>query len=144
MKKEEIFSLIAANPAFHLATMEGDQPRVRCVFLYKADENGIIFHTGRMKDLYKQVEINPKVELCFNDFKRNIQVRVTGVLEKITDTVFKDEICEHPSREFLKPWRESGPLSDFYSNFIVYTLKHGSAIWWTLEENFAPKRPVIL
>lgn len=139
-----MFELMNANPAFHIATVEDNQPRVRCVFLYRADENGIIFHTGRMKDLYNQVEANPKVELCFNDFQRNIQVRVTGVLEQITDKAFKEEIYNHPTRAFLKPWRESGPLQDFYNNFIVYSLKNGSAIWWTVEENFEPKQPVTL
>ena len=144
MTKEQIFELIRKNPVIYLATNEGDQPRVRCVFLYSADEHGIIFHTGKMKDLYKQVEINPKVEMCFYDSEKNIQVRVSGQLDEITDNNFKDEISNHPSREFLKSWRESGPLEDFYTNFIVYTLKNGSAIWWTIEENFAPKRPINL
>ncbi|MBT8339949.1 MAG: pyridoxamine 5'-phosphate oxidase family protein [Desulfatitalea sp.] len=144
MNKEEIFQLMNANPVFHLATLDGDQPRVRALFLYRADENGIVFHTGKMKDLYKQIEANHKVELCFNDHQQNIQVRVTGQLEQITENAFKDEICEHPTRAFLKPWRASGQLEDFYENFIVYKLSHGSAIWWTMEENFAPKRPVML
>lgn len=144
MNKKEMFQLMNANPVFHLATIDGDQPRVRALFLYRADENGIIFHTGKMKDLYKQIEANRKVELCFNDFQRNIQVRVSGQLKQITDNIFKDEICEHPTRAFLKPWRESGPLENFYDTFIVYKLLHGSAIWWTMEENFAPKRPVVL
>jgi uncharacterized pyridoxamine 5'-phosphate oxidase family protein len=142
--KNEIFELINANPAFQLATVEGDQPRVRTVFLFRADDNGIIFHTGAFKDLHKQIEANPKVELHFYDPKKNIQVRVTGRFEQITDNAFKDEIFNHPSRAFLKPMRNAGPLADFYKNFIVYTLKNGSAIWWTMQENLAPKRPVEL
>jgi pyridoxamine 5'-phosphate oxidase len=67
LNQKEMFRLMKGNPAVHLATMEGDQARVRCVFLYKADENGIIFHTGKTKDMYKHIEINPKVELCFTD-----------------------------------------------------------------------------
>lgn len=115
MNKAEILEFINANPAIFLATAHGDQPRIRCVFLFRADENGIVFHTGKMKDLYKQIEANPKVEMCFYDYQRNIQVRVTGVLEQITDNAYKDEIFNHPSRAFLKPWRESGPLQDFYN-----------------------------
>lgn len=144
MNKKELYQIMNENPAFHLATTEGNQPRVRALLLFSADRNGIIFHTGKMKDLYKQIEKNPKVEMCFNDFKRNIQVRVSGTLEEVKDNAFKDKICSHPSRTFLKPWRESGQLADFYNNFIVYTLKNGSAIWWTMEDNFAPKHPVIL
>lgn len=144
MTKEEVFELINANPAFHLATVDGDQPRVRMMFLFRGDERGIIFHTGKMKDVYKQIEANPKVELCFYDAKRNIQVRVSGKLEQITDNKFKDEICDHPTRAFLKPWRSAGPLQNFYDTFKVYQLKNGTAIWWTIAENFTPKQPLAL
>jgi uncharacterized pyridoxamine 5'-phosphate oxidase family protein len=144
MTKEQVLELINANPVFHLATVEGEQPRVRALYLYRADDEGIVFHTGRMKDLYRQVEANPKVELCFNDLKGGVQVRVTGALEEITECDYKDEICDDPKRAFVKTWRESGPLADFYTDFIVYRLAHGSAVWWTMAENFAPKRPVTL
>lgn len=41
MNEKEMYALMNANPAFHLATVEGDQPRVRGMFLYRADENGL-------------------------------------------------------------------------------------------------------
>ncbi len=144
MKKEEIFELMNANPAFHLATVEGDQPRCRAMFLFRANENGIIFHSGIMKMVHNQITKNPKVELCFNDFQKGIQVRVTGKLEIVEDKALKDEICNHPSRKFLKSWRESGTLDDFYNGFKVYRLIGGKAVWWTMATNFAPKVEVIL
>lgn len=55
MKKEEIFELMRQNPIFHLATIEDDRPHCRAMFLYTADENGIVFHTGAMKDVYRQI-----------------------------------------------------------------------------------------
>ncbi|MGL5354369.1 MAG: pyridoxamine 5'-phosphate oxidase family protein [Clostridium sp.] len=137
MVKEEIYELMRNNPAFFLATVEGDRPRVRGMLLYKADEEGIIFHTGAMKDLYGQVIKNPKVELCFNG--NGTQVRVSGELEIVDDNNFKDEIVEHPTRKFLKPWRESGELNDFYKTFVVFRLKNGIANTWTMETNFANK-----
>jgi len=139
MTSQEIIELINRNPVFHLATVEGDQPRVRGMMLYKADESGIVFHSGIMKDVYRQVVNNPKVELCFNDFKNNVQVRVSGKLEIVDDNNLKDEICEHPSRQFLRGWRESGSLQDFYKSFVVFRLKNGTATTWTMETNFAPK-----
>jgi pyridoxamine 5'-phosphate oxidase len=144
MNKKEMFELMNANPAFHLATAEGDQPRCRGMFLYRADKEGIIFHSGSMKMVHRQISENPKVELCFNDFKKGAQVRVSGSLEIVEDKALKDEIYEHPSRKFVKPWRESGPLKDFYNDFKVYRLKGGKAVWWTMELNFAPKTEVIL
>lgn len=144
MTKEEIFALMQANPAFHLATVEGDQPRVRAVFLYRADEEGIVFHTGAMKDLYRQIEAHPKVELCFNDNQNGVQVRVAGTMEQIRDKAYKDELASHPTREFIRRWRAAGLLKDFYNDFIVYRLKHGKAVTWTMQTNFAPKEYISL
>ena len=144
MNKQEIFQLMAANPGFHLATMEGDQPRCRGMFLYRADENGIIFHTGSMKDVYQQITKNPKVELCFNDFQKGIQIRVAGKLELLEDQALKEEIYEHPTRKFLKSFRESGNLGDFDKTFKVYCLKGGRAVCWTMATNFAPKEEILL
>ncbi|MTI82899.1 MAG: pyridoxamine 5'-phosphate oxidase family protein [Firmicutes bacterium] len=138
MTRQDAFDLMNANPAFHLATVEGKQPRVRGMLLYKADEAGIIFHAGTMKDVFKQIMENPRVELCFNDFKKGIQLRVSGELELVEDNNMKDEISEHPTRRFLKPWKESGDLRDFYNTFAVFRLRNGIANTWTMERNFAP------
>lgn len=144
MKKEEIFELMKGNPVFYLATMEENQPRCRGMLLYKANDDGIVFHTGNTKDVYKQIKENSKVEMCFNDFKKNLQVRISGQLEEVKDNEFKDEICEDPSRKFIKNWREAGPLEDFYSSFKVFRLKNGEAVYWTMERNFSPKNIIRL
>lgn len=144
MNQQEIFQLMNSHPAFFLATVEGNQPRVRGMLLYKADETGIIFHTGAMKDVYTQIMTNNKVEMCFNDFNQGVQVRVKGELEEIKDRVLKDEIVEHPTREFLKPWKESGSLEDFYNTFAVFRLKNGTATTWNIEKNFLPKDEIQL
>lgn len=44
MTKTEIIDLINKNPASHLATVDGTRPRVRGMLIYRADEQGIIFH----------------------------------------------------------------------------------------------------
>lgn len=144
MNKEEIFALMNSNPVFYLATVEDDQPRVRGMLLYRADENGIIFHTGTMKDVYKQIMKNPKVELCFNDFKTGVQLRVSGTLELVDDRSLKDEITAHPTRLFLKRWKENGAMADFYNDLAVFRLGNGIANTWTMERNFAPKENINL
>ena len=84
MTKEEIFQFMNGNPVFYLATMDGDQPRVRGMLLFRANEDGIIFHTSAQKDVYTQIRNNPKAELCFGN---GIQV---GLLE--TEYVQDDEL----------------------------------------------------
>jgi len=104
MDKNEIFAFINANQICFLATVEGKKPRVRGMMPYRADEKGIIFHTGKMKDLTKQLQANPEVELCFFNAESNTQVRVSGKAEFVDDLNLKKEIVE--KRPFMKPWIE--------------------------------------
>lgn len=138
MVKEDLFKIMNENPAFHLATMDGDQPRVRGMLLFRADDDGIIFHTASTKDLYQQIQKNPKAELCFQG--QGIQVRVSGTLEKIEDENLKQEIFNHPTRKFLQAWKEQG----IDGLLQVFCLKHGTAVTWTMETNFDEKKPIQL
>ncbi len=139
MNKTEAYEMMNGNLGFFLATCEDGQPHVRGMMLYRADENGILFHTGTMKDVYAQIVKNPKVEMCFNDFEAGVQLRVTGKLEPVDDNALKDEIAEHPTRGFVKAWREGGVFKDFYADFVVFRMKGGQATVWSMEKNFAPK-----
>jgi len=142
MTKQEIFSAISSNPAFYLATAEGNQPHVRCMFLYRADEEGILFHTATTKSVYHQIIGNNKVELCFSC--GGCQIRICGMLEIIDDDDFKDEIAEHPSRKFMKAWKENGVFEDFYKAIAVFRLKNGVAETWSMETNFAAHEKIQL
>jgi len=144
MEKKEIFELLNSNPIFYLATNEGTQPRVRAMMLYKADDNGVAFHTSAIRDLYAQIQSNPNVEMCFFDAQKGIQVRVSGKLEEIANTKYKDEILEHPSREFLRTMKEQGAFKNFYEDIKVFSLKNGTAVIWTFASNFDPKEKIAL
>lgn len=133
MNKEEMFKLMNENPAFHLATIDNDMPRVRGMLLFKADEDGIIFHTASTKDVFSQVIKNPKAELCFNS--PTMQIRVSGVLELVEDDELKNEIYNHPSRQFLRNWKEQG----IDGLLKVFKMKNGEAVVWTLAKNFDEK-----
>ena len=138
MNEKEIYALMNANPVFHLATVEGDQPRVRGMLLFRADENGLIFYTASTKDVYTQIMNNPKVEMCFSG--NGTQVRVTGVLENVTDDELKEEVFNHPSRKFLQAWKEKG----IDSLLQIFRMKNCEAITWTMETNFVKKEPIQL
>ena len=144
LTKEQTFELMNTNLGFHLATIENGEPRVRGMMLYKADDTGIVFHTGDFKDVYKQIITNPTVQMCFNDFTKGIQVRVRGRLEEVMDPELKDEISSHPTRSFLKKLRENSSLEDFYNSIRVFRMKNGVANVWTFDTNFAPKVDILL
>jgi pyridoxamine 5'-phosphate oxidase len=135
MTKDEILTFINANRDCHMATVDGNLPRVRAIKVVKADENGIIIEIGIYKDVYKQLQANPNVELCFNNFEQGIQVRVSGAVEPVDDIKLKDEIIAE--RPFLKPRFEK----DGYGAIGVFRVK-GQAHVWTMETNFEPKKYV--
>ncbi len=135
MNKNELFKLMNENPVFHLATVDGDKPRVRGMLLFRADENGIIFHTASTKDVFSQIMKNPNVELCFQG--NGTQVRVEGKLEFVqNDETLREEIFNHPTRKFLQAWKANG-----IDNLLqIFRLKDGVATTWTMETNFEPKQ----
>ncbi len=68
----------------YLATMDGDQPRLRPVSPVRTD--GFTVYIANLRRYHKtaEIEANPKVELCYLDKDHN-QVRITGVAEVLTD-----------------------------------------------------------
>ena len=132
MNKDQIFEFLNDNPAFALATCDGTTPHVRTLMLHKADETGIYFMVGKIKDVYRQLSLNPSVELCFH--RDDTQVRVSGTAEKIdTDPELKKEILE--ARPFLKPWIDRVG----FKYMAVFRIRGGIATMWNLESELEPK-----
>ena len=133
MNKQEVFDFIKANPGSHLATIDGNVPHVRGMGIHKADENGIIIQTAKVKDVYKQIVANPNVELCFNDYEKRIQIRVNGKAELVNDPDLMKEVLD--ARPFLK-----SQIDEYGSDVIVlFRVKNGRAVKWNMELNLAPK-----
>jgi pyridoxamine 5'-phosphate oxidase len=130
MNKEEILAFLNTNPGCHLATLEGNQPRVRGMFMYKADAQGIIFHTGAFKALYSQLLKSKQVEICFNSPDK--QVRIEGVVEILNDLTLKKEILE--ARPWLKPLL--GQQGD--DALVIFRITGCKVSVWTMESNFEP------
>ena len=63
---------------YYLATVEGDQPRVRPFGTAHIFEDKLYIQTGKVKDVSKQIHANPKVEVCA--FKDGKWLRVAGEL----------------------------------------------------------------
>lgn len=61
---EEVYKFLKEKaPTYFLATVEGDQPRVRPFGTVDIFEDKLYIQTGKSKDVYKQIEANPKVEI---------------------------------------------------------------------------------
>ncbi len=63
---------------YYLATVEGDQPRVRPFGTVNVFEGKLYIQTGKSKPVSKQLAANPKAEICA--FKDGKWIRVSGTL----------------------------------------------------------------
>lgn len=116
MKRVEQFLKDAGT--YYLATTEGDQPRVRPFGTIHQFEGKLYIQTGKVKNVSKQIHVNPKVEICA--FKDGEWLRVAG------------ELVEDDRREARQSMLDAYPaLQQMYSvddgNTEVFYLKNATA-----------------
>ncbi|SDI62561.1 Uncharacterized protein, pyridoxamine 5'-phosphate oxidase (PNPOx-like) family [Pseudobutyrivibrio sp. 49] len=75
---QEVLEFLKTCGTYYLATVDGDQPRVRPFGTIHIFEDKLYIQTGKSKDVSKQIQKNPKVELC--GFAQGKWVRVAGEL----------------------------------------------------------------
>jgi general stress protein 26 len=76
-----------------LATIDGDQPRVRPVSPVRTDGFTVFVANLRSYGKTHEIAANPKVELCYLD-EHHDQVRITGFAEVLTDDALLREIWD--------------------------------------------------
>lgn len=118
----------------YLATIDGDQPRLRPVSPVKTD--GFTVYVANLRSYHKTVEIqaNPKVELCYLDDHHD-QVRITGVAEVVRERGVLQEI-----------WDANPLLRQYLGNIdnpelIVYRIKPTRVRYmkeWALDYHECP------
>jgi general stress protein 26 len=127
-------AVIQADRFPHLATIDGDQPRVRPVSPVKTD--GFTVYVANLRSYHKTVEIaaNPRVELCYLDDHHD-QVRLTGVADVVTDRAILQEIWD--TNPLLRQYL--GHLDN--PELIVYRVRPTRVQFmkeWALEYNNVP------
>ena len=61
---QEVFDFLKKAGTYYLATVEGDQPRVRPFGTVNIFDGKLYIQTGKVKPCSKQMAANPKVEIC--------------------------------------------------------------------------------
>lgn len=114
---EKVASFLYNAGVFYCATTDGEQPRMRPFSYFIFKDGQIIFATGKFKNVFKQLNDNPKVEI----FARvGMQfMRYDGTAKIIDD--------DAPLQEQIR--REATHMSDIYSkngwDFGFFTLESG-------------------
>lgn len=75
---DKVLKFLKDAETYYLATVEGDQPKVRPFGTAHVFEGKLYIQTGKVKDVSKQLHQNPKSEICA--FKNGEWLRVSGKL----------------------------------------------------------------
>ena len=73
---QRVLEFLKGAGTYYLATVEGDQPRVRPFGTINEFEGKLYIQTGKVKNVSKQLHANPKAEICA--FKDGEWLRVAG------------------------------------------------------------------
>ena len=117
---EKVYEFLKAAQTYYLATVDGDQPRVRPFGTVNIFEGKLYIQTGKSKDVSKQLHANPKAEICA--FKDGTWLRVSG------------ELIEDDRREARESMLDAYPdLRNMYSeddgNTEVFYFKNATAVF---------------
>ncbi len=115
---QKVLDFLKEAETYYLATVDGNQPRVRPFGTIHEFEGKLYIQTGKVKDVSKQIQANPKVEIC--TFKDGTWLRVAG------------ELAEDDRREARQSMLDAYPsLQGMYSadddNTVVYYFKNATA-----------------
>ena len=75
---DKVLKFLKDAETYYLATVKGDQPRVRPFGTAHIFEGKLYIQTGKVKDVSKQLHQNPKAEICA--FKNGEWLRISGKL----------------------------------------------------------------
>ena len=71
---KRVYEFLKNAEVYYLATVEGDQPRVRPFGTVNEFEGKLYIQTGKVKPTSRQLAVNPKAELCA--FKDGVWIRI--------------------------------------------------------------------
>ena len=77
---EKVCSFLEKTKTYYLATVDGDQPRVRPFGTVLIFDGKLYIQTGKVKPVSKQLAINPKAEICAFDPSTGNWLRISGEL----------------------------------------------------------------
>ena len=122
---KEVRDFLKECGMYYLATTEGDQPRVRPFGTAEIFEGKLYIETGKKKKVSKQIEANPKVELCA--CKDGRWLRVEGVLVRDDRREAKQDMLD-----------KNPELKELYSadddNTEVLYFDHAKATFYSFTE----------
>ncbi|MCQ2409418.1 MAG: pyridoxamine 5'-phosphate oxidase family protein [Clostridia bacterium] len=116
---EKVFEFLKEAGTYYIATCDKDQPRVRPFGTVNIFEGKLYIQSGKVKPFAKQIEKNPKTEICA--FKNGEWIRIEA-------TLIEDDRTE-PRKSMLDAYPELRAMyNENDGNTVVYYLKDATAV----------------
>ena len=116
---KEVYEFLKKCGVYYLATVEGDQPRVRPFGTIDLFEDKLYIQTGKIKSVAQQMKANPKVEIsAMNQEGKWIRISAEAILDENVKAQ-EHMLDNYPD---LKAMYKAGD-----GNTEVYYLKNGVA-----------------
>ena len=122
---QEVYEFLKACGTYYIATVEGDQPRVRPFGTIDIFEDKLYIQTGKVKDVSKEMQANPKVEICAFDGQK---------WKRVAGEVVRDDRVE-PKKHMLDSYPNLQALyrADDDNTEVLY-LKNATATIYSFTE----------
>lgn len=89
-------------------------PNARVVLLKALDDKGFVFYTNFESAKGKELDKNPHIALVFNWLELERQVRIQGIVEKVSDEEAEKYFQSRPKSSQIGAW--ASPQSDVIPN----------------------------
>ncbi|MFN7918652.1 MAG: pyridoxamine 5'-phosphate oxidase family protein [Bryobacteraceae bacterium] len=132
--RELALAVVAADKFPTMATMDGDQPRVRPVSPVRTDGFTVWVASMRSSNKTGELDRNHKVELCYITPDHD-QVRITGVAETVTSGEERQSIWD--SNPLLRAYLKSVDNPEFML-YRIRPLRIRFMREWALEYHEVP------
>ena len=125
---QEVYEFLKECNTYYIATVEGDQPRVRPFGTVNIYKGKLYIQTGKVKNVAKQIAANPKTEICAFNGKKWIRIAATLVEDNSLE-------AQQALLDAYPSLKESYQAGD--GNTQVYYLQDAEAVFSSFTD--APK-----
>jgi len=119
---EEVYEFLKKCGTYYIATIDGDQPRVRPFGTVLISENRLYIQTAKAKNVAKQIMKNPKIEIC--GMSGDKWVRVEAVAVEDDRTAIRQKMLD------AYPQLKAMYSADDGNNQVLY-LKNATATFYS-------------
>ena len=114
----EVYEFLKQAGTYYLATVDGDQPRVRPFGTVDVFEGKLYIQTGKVKAVSHQLQANPKAELCA--FMNGTWLRVAGELVRDDRVEAKQHMLDrYPSLQKMYSAQDDNTEVLYFRNAVA-------------------------